>query len=216
MKKSLALAAVMLAISVLFTGEAISETKYRTLVDHKDYKEIARGYLGKYDGLIEGKAAYGVELDWIWLDPEVSFQKYKGLAIAFEDWVGMGYGERYKRAFAVGQPFRELFKGNVIQAPSVAALKSQAKPDYLILKGCVTYYNVSHAPFVGRLETHMAEIALIDGKTHKIVGKIIHKKHSKGSGVSEEMVQNVGALIKKSWSNPSTVGIKLQEFDDLK
>ncbi len=220
MKKGLVFLVLMFVIALGFMGEAAEETKYKTLVGHKDYKDIARGYLNGYEGLIEGKPAYGVELDWVWLDPEVSFQKYKGLVVAFEDWVGMGYAERYKRGFAGGGTIRSQFKGNVTQVPTVEALKSRpaqyVKPDDLILKGCVTYYNVSYPPFVGRLETHMVEIALIDAQNHKVVGKIIHKKHSKSSGISDEVIDNVGNLIKKSWSSPSPQGIKLQEFDELK
>lgn len=68
----------------------------KTLIGDKEFNEFAKGYIGSYEGIIEGKA-YGVDLDWIWLDPGVTFQKYKGLTLIFENWtagggVGMGRG----------------------------------------------------------------------------------------------------------------------------
>lgn len=222
-------------ITVLFAGLAFG-ADYQTLVGHKNFSEVTSGYLASYNGMVEGKKAYGVELDWIWLDPGVNFQKYQGLAIIFEDWAaagGQSFGEMLKRQFANEGNIRSLFKQNIAASPNIEAFKASpqkyAKPGYLIMKACITKSYMTSNPFTGPLATTVVEMALIDADDHRIVGKIIHKRHRQVSGAfrfgfggrydsspPDDFANPFGELLRKYGAQSPNFGTKLEEFDKFK
>lgn len=220
-KQAIFLAILFCLIMGMAFLSPVYSAEYRTLKESKDFKELTKGYLESYNGMVEGNKAYGVDLDWLWVAPEVNFNKYTGAAIIFEDWTGRNFGEMVSRQFSRDSNFRDLFKSNITVIPNMEALKAQPakylKKGDLIVKGCITDYHTSYNFFLGQtFEIISEEIALLDGSDYKIVGKVLHKKiRGVGSGPSDDIPKNVGELLKKYQAKGPGLGDKLTETDNF-
>lgn len=222
---------LIISLSVFFAGGVLGAEKYKALKDDSEVSNY-KNYLPSYEGMIEGKA-YNVDLDWIWLDPEGAFQKYKGLTIFWEDrFPETGYASIIAYVCETDSSLRGQFRGEVVRAATQELM--EAKPEKylkkgnLMLKGCLVNYNVGNAPFYGPYETPSLEIALIDLDTGKVVGKIAHKKYHKiylqhRSNMTgwrdleriHDIVGSVAQLISRNWTRPSGIGPRLEEYDNL-
>lgn len=164
--------------------------------DDKDKRMTSdiKGFIGDYTGMVDGSAYIKRPnyMGYIWLNNSFKFSSYSKLTIIeFEDLIG-----------AHRENIQQL-TGYFITEPNVRKFRilkrdknTEQIKDGLILKGALT----NHESLMGRLFSSV-EILLIDGKSRKIVGKLIIKSNDVDvEPIYKDMAKQFGKLVSEYWN----------------
>ncbi|MCK9418673.1 MAG: hypothetical protein M0R70_04750 [Nitrospirae bacterium] len=151
----------------------------------KYWKSPKKGYMGDYEGLVDGQAYTNKYYGWssVWLDPDVRFSNYSKLTIIdIEDWTKgepLGYisdvSETISQALAMSSSLTIIFK-------EVSRSTREDTKDGLIIKGAVTEYQVKHVT------------GMTGFKQGKIINAQIRGDYLQAASLNAEASQNTGQI----------------------